>query len=105
MIIETGIWKRLSTNNIVGRGLRDKNDGSYPVNAAVTMNLTDSAGAPVTGAQGIVMPYVSGTGPQTIYRGVVPHTVALAAGPYNAEVIAVFAAGQRRFVKPITVED
>jgi hypothetical protein len=105
MVIETGTWKRLSTNNIVGRGLRDKNDGSYPTNAAVTMNLTDANGNPVAGATGIVMGYVSGTGPQTIYRGAVPHTVALAAGSYNAEVIAVFGAGQRRFVKPITVED
>jgi hypothetical protein len=104
-IIETGIWKRTSTNNIRMRGFRDTNDNTYPTNAGVTMNLTDASGAPVAGAQGIAMPYVSGTGQQTIYRGAVPHTVALAAGSYTAEVIAVVASGQRRFVKPITVED
>jgi hypothetical protein len=105
-VIETGTWKRTSTNNIVLRGFRDKNDGSYPVNATVTMNLTDSSGAPVAGAQGIAMGYVAGTtGPQTAYRGSVVHSVALAAGLYSAEVIATVAAGQRRFVKPIQVED
>jgi hypothetical protein len=105
-VIETGTWKRNSTNNIVLRGFRDKNDGSYPVNAAVTMNLTDPSGTPVVDAQAVAMPYVAGTsGPQTEYRGAVAHTVALVAGLYSAEVIASVAAGQRRFVKPIQVED
>jgi hypothetical protein len=105
-IIETGIWKRGSTNNIKLRGFRDDNDGSYPANAAVTMNLSDANGAPVAAVQGLAMPYVAGTtGAQTTFRGTVAHSVVLAAGDYSAEVIAVVAAGQRRFVKPITVED
>jgi hypothetical protein len=105
-IIETGVWKRTSTNNIRLRGFRDDNDGSYPTNAGVTMNLYDANGAPVAGVQGVPMAYVAGTtGGGTLYRGTVLHSVALAAGDYTAEVIAVVAAGQRRFVKPITVED
>jgi hypothetical protein len=107
-VIETGIWKRLSTNNIKLRGLRDDNDGSYPQNATVKLYLYDSTGAPVATVQNVDMPYVTGTtGAQTAYRGSVAHTVGLAAGSYTAEVIAVLAGGlgQRRFVKPITVED
>jgi hypothetical protein len=104
-IVEAGTWKRLSTNNIRLRGLRDKNDGSYPKNAAVTMNMLDKNKAPFALVQGVAMAYASGDGAQTIYRGAVPANIDIPADDYFAEVIAVIGGNQRRFIKPLTVED
>lgn len=88
-----------STNTVTLKGLKDIITGLYPVNATVVLTaLLDTAGATVAGTANISMPYVSGTGRSTIYRGVIPHTVTLVAGSYTARVTVTDASGNvRRF--------
>lgn len=70
-----------STNSQSLVGLKDEDTKVYPINATVKLTgLFDASGAVVPGTENISMPYVSGVGSKSLYRGAIPHTVPLVGG-------------------------
>jgi hypothetical protein len=61
-----------STNLVGLKGLVDKSTipPTYPIDATVTCTLLNGAGDPMAGATSIPMPYISGMGRNSLYRGV-----------------------------------
>jgi hypothetical protein len=65
-------------NDVELPDLQDTVDHSYPQTATVSFTLYDDAGQPMTGATAVSMPFApDDNGPGGVYRGVIPHTVAL----------------------------
>lgn len=89
------ILKIGSTNIIELSGHNDAVTGLPLADSVVTFDLVDKAGQPVTGAQGVSMPYAAG--PPPAYRGVMNDTVLLTPGPYTANVKATNAGNVRLF--------
>lgn len=86
--------KRGTTNIIDLRGLHDETAigtvDEFPDDGVVTMTLKDPAGADVVGAVGIGMTFVpSKSRYETVYRGVIPASLALPGSKYFAHVTAV----------------
>jgi hypothetical protein len=81
-----------------GAALQDTTDGSYPINATVVGTLYDARGTAVPNATAIPLAYVNGTtGANTLYRGVIPHTVTLIVGAaYEFRATATDASGNVR---------
>jgi hypothetical protein len=71
--------------------LADNDPNKYPTDAVVTCTVIDSTGAVVAGGNALAMGYVAGTaGADTLYRGVIPSTLALVkAAHYWAKIRAV----------------
>ena len=88
-----------STNSVRLKGLRNTDTNAYPVDAAVVLTgLYDSLGVLVTGTAAIAMPYASGIGRLSIYRGAIPSTVTLVLGAsYTAKITATSGANVRVF--------
>jgi hypothetical protein len=92
-----------STNDVWLTGLQDATDNSYPTNATVVCDYLTPAGALVTGASGLAMPYVAGTtGAGTKYHGTIPASVVLSVGTtYTERVTATdFSGNVRVFNSP-----
>jgi hypothetical protein len=81
--------------------LQDTTDHSYPQNATVVCTLYDAAGAPVTGATALPMPFAAGSGVAGgTYRGVIPHTAPLVVNAsYTLRVTVTDTSGN---VRPFT---
>ena len=94
-----------STNTVTLLGLRNKAAKLYPVDATVVVTaVLDASGAIVAGTQEIAMPYIAGVGPKSVYRGVIPHYIALVAGPATVRVTATDSIGNvHTFDHPCTV--
>lgn len=92
---ESDIYAELVGLNDVA--LADNDPNKYPVNAAVTVTIVDAAEAVVANGNTIAMGYVAGTvGADTLYRGVIPSTVALIKNtPYTAKIVATLAGGAK----------
>lgn len=70
---------------------RNTNDQTYPIDATVTVTVRNKAGTPLAGLTNIPAPYVSGTGPDAIYRMPAPAAVMPPGGLYEAQVTATSA--------------
>jgi hypothetical protein len=93
-----------STNVMRLRKLRNTVTAAIPPSATVVGTVLDPAGAPVTGATNLAMPFDATL---SEWRAVVPSTVALVApGPYKSRVVATLPDGTvRRFTDPFPVEE
>lgn len=97
-----------STNVVELTKLTDKKLKTLPVDAVVSVSLFDAAGAPVTGAQNINMPYeaaVDAAPPVPAipagYRGQIASTVALVeAARYNEKITVTQGGNTRLFNVP-----
>jgi hypothetical protein len=83
------------TNLVELAQLRDHLTGSYPADATVSVTVFDAAGAPLSGATNLPMPYDAAT---KVYRGVLPSTIAFAAGSSYTRVVTVVGSGGDRAV-------
>jgi hypothetical protein len=91
-----------STNVVELTGLRDEVTDTYPTDATVVLDLLTTRADAVPGATGIPLAHVGGTsGAGSIYRGFVPHTVALVPGPYVERITATDAGGNVRVFRQL----
>jgi 2-methylcitrate dehydratase PrpD len=88
-----------STNVARLRKLKNTVTALMPPTAVVTATLFDKNNAQVTGAINLAMPFDASLNE---WRGVIPSTVALVAGPYTAVVTATLIDGSvRTFTEPV----
>jgi hypothetical protein len=78
-----------STNTVRLKGLKNNDERTYVGEDATVeiVEIRDSTGVAVVGTEGIAMEYVNGIGRNTLYRGVIPHTVPLVAGETYTRVV------------------
>lgn len=103
----THVLKIGSTNVVELRKLFDKIDAEFLEDATCTFSVKDSDDAAVSGATDLALEKVDGTeGKDTVYRGVLSHSVDLEAAEYSIEVTATSTGGAvRRLVEPAIAED
>lgn len=95
---------RVGADNKLEMTPRNTNDGAYPIDATITVTVRNRAGTALTGLTNVSAPYVSGTGPDTIYRMSADDSVVPPIGLYKAEAIATRAGVTGREYCIITVE-
>lgn len=83
---------------------RFRADGSYPVDATITLTVRNRAGIALTGLTNVAVPYLSGTGAETIYRLTADDSVVPPVGLYEAQATITRAGVTGRKYATITVE-
>lgn len=104
--IDGQIVHRGSTNVLDLIGLRDETSGDYPVDANVSVTISDIQGNDVIGAVDLDCTYVANTRkPNTIYRAMLPANVALPDAVYNATFTVVKLGAARTIITKLIPQD